>query len=240
MLLEHERSVLPNRNMLRSGRALLVVTFCVVTIVACKKKRPQDEPELPTVAGDGVTSSQSRTLPPFTRLEVDGALDVTVNVGKDSLLELHGDANLFPHVGSSVVNGELKLEPDAVLKPAQKLTLSLGVARLDYVAAGIAAKVAVHGVKTEAFSVRTGGAAQLTVDGSSSELSVGARSVSRVDLGTFSAAHARVSALEFARVELGYLEKLDADQRGMAIITYRGTPAVTTHADRAENVASRH
>jgi hypothetical protein len=225
--------------MLRSGRALLVVSLCVTSATACKKKKPSDDSELPTVAGSGVTSSQSRTLAPFTRLEVKGGLDVTVNVGKDAPLELHGDDNLFAHVKSTLTGGELTLEPDAVLKPAQAFRLTVGTARLDELGAAVAAKVTVHGVKSDAFTLRAGGAGQVTADGSAAELTVGARTASRVDLAAFSAAEGRVTAVEFARVVLGHLEKLEATQHGMATIAYEGAPELTTHADRPQNVTSR-
>jgi hypothetical protein len=224
--------------MLRSGRALLVlVTLGLPAATACKK-RPSD-PGLPTLVGNGVTSSESRTLPPFTRLDVGGALEVVVNVGKDAPLELSGDANLFSHVKSKLADGTLTLEPDVVLEPAQAFHLVVGTARLDELGAAVAAKVTVHGVKGEVFTVKAGGAAKVTVDGSATELKVGARSASRVDLSAFSAARARVAVTDFARVELGHLEKLEATQRGFAGVVYADTPELTTHADRPQNVAAR-
>ncbi|HTQ02298.1 MAG TPA: DUF2807 domain-containing protein [Polyangiaceae bacterium] len=224
--------------MLRS-RALCVVCACLVVATACKKKKAGDEPDLPTVSGSGVTSSESRKLPPFTRLTVNGALELTVSVGQDAPLELHGDSNLFSHVKSNVVGGDLTLEPDAVLKPAQAFHLAVGTAKLEELRAAVAAKVTVHGVKSDAFSVQTGGGAQVVADGSSSKLGAAARMASRIDLSAFSASSARVAVLEFGRVELGYVEKLDATQRDVGTIVYRGTPDLTTHADRPQNVVLR-
>lgn len=224
--------------MLRSRRALVAVTLCFVTASACKQKRPSDA--LPTVTGNGVTSSQTRTLAPFTRLDVGGGLEVVVNVGKDAPLELSGDANLFEHVESKIVGGALTLDSDAVLKPAQALRLVVGVAHLDELGAAAAASVTVQGVKSDAFSVRTGGAAKVTVDGSATALAVGARTASHVDLSGFSAARARVVALDFTRIELGHLEQLEVTQHGFATVLYAGTPELTTHADRAQNVARRN
>ncbi len=225
--------------MLRSSRALLVVPLCFVLATACKKRKPSDEPELPTVTGSGVTSSQSRTLPPFTRVEVKGALAVTVNVGKGAPLELHGDDNLFSHVESTVVNGALTLEPDAVLQPSQAFRLAVGTAALEEIDAAVAAKVTVHGVEGDQFVLRAGGAGQITADGSCAELTALARTASRIDLAGFSAANAHAIAVDFARITLGHLEKLDATQHGMAMISYDGSPELTTHADRPSNVAPR-
>jgi hypothetical protein len=218
------------------GRALLLAGLLLGAGTGCKKQ-PKDAPDLPTVRGSGVGSFQSRPLAPFTRIAIGGGLELTVKVGKNEPLELRGEDNLFAHVPSTVVDGELKLEPDAALKTTQPFRLVVGSAELVAVSAAAGAKVIVHGVKTDAFTARTGGAARLTIDGSATTLTVGARSVSHIDLQRFSAESASVTAQDLARVRLGYLERLDATQSGNAAITYTGTPVVTRHADRAQNVA---
>lgn len=225
--------------MLRSSQALVVVSMGLASATACKKKKPAGDAELPTVAGNGVTSSEARKLPVFTRLVVKGALEVTVNVGKDAPLELAGDANLFSHVSSKVANSELTLDTDAVLAPAQRFHLTVGAARLDAVTAVVAAKVTAHGVSSDAVSVRTAGGAHVTADGSAIELTVAARAASRVELTAFTAARVRASVADFANVELGYVEKLDATQRNFGMITYRGTPELTPHVERPASVAPR-
>jgi hypothetical protein len=179
---------------------------------------------------------QSRALPVFTRLNVGGGLEVTVNVGKNAPLELRGDDNLFSHVASTVTGGELVLKPDSVFETTQPLRLVVGTERLDAVAVAVGANVTVHGVKADAFDVRVAGAAQLAVDGSSQTLTLTTRNLARCDLTAFSAGTAKVSVSDLSRVKLGYVEKLDATQAGHAVIAYRGTPDVTRHAERPANV----
>ena len=226
---------------MRSAAAWLTVALLTLVLAAgCHKQKPKQDDELPSVRGSGVGSSTSRQLAPFSRIDVGGALEVTVNVGKNEPLEMRGEDNLFEHVASTVVGGELVLKPDVVLKTTQPLRLVVGTERLEALTAAVAAKVTVHGVKADAFTLRSGGAARVVLDGSASTLSVGARSVARLDLRAFSAGAVTASAQDFARVELGYVEKLDATQKGNGSITYRGTPDVTRHAERAENVAPFH
>jgi hypothetical protein len=221
------------------GRALVLASLSLVVGTGCKKK-PKDDAELPTVRGSGVGSFESRPLPPFTRITIGGGLEVTVNVGKNAPLELRGEDNLFKHVPSTVVDGELKLEPDSALKTTQPLRLVLGAERLEAVSAAIGARVTVHGVKADKFAVYGGGAAKLSVDGSASELTVGAKSVSQLDLAALSAASASVTAIDFARVRLGYLERLDVTQHGNALVSYTGAPDITRHVDRPANVSPLH
>jgi hypothetical protein len=184
-----------------------------------------------------VGSSTSRRLAPFSRIRVCGAHEVTVNLGKNAPLELRGEDNLFEHIASTVTGGELALEPDAALRTTQPLRLVVGTERLEAVTAEIGAKVTVHGVKADAFTLRAGGGARVVLDGSASTLAVGARSAAQLELRAFSAGSVTASAHDFGRVEHGYSEKLDATQRGHGVILYRGTPDVTRHVERAANVA---
>ncbi len=221
-----------------AGVWLSVALLSLAVAAGCHKKKPDDE--LPSVRGSGVGSSTSRQLAPFSRIDVGGALELTVNVGKNEPLEMRGEDNLFEHVASTVVGGELALKPDAVLKTTQPLRLVVGTERLEALTAAVAAKVTVHGVKADAFTLRSGGAARVVLDGSASTLSVAARTAAQLSLVAFSAGTVTATVQDFARVELGYVEKLDATQKGNGSITYRGTPDVTRHAERVENVAPFH
>jgi hypothetical protein len=216
--------------------ASALVVFLLLVAPGCKKKKPADPDETPKVQGSGVGSFESRTLPPFTRINIGGALDVTINVGKNAPLELRGEDNLIKLVPSTVVNGELELKPEVNLKTTQPLKVTLGTESLERVIVAVAAKVVVHGAKATAFEVATGGAARLVVDGSASKLTVSARSVSQVDLTAFSAAEATVTASDMSNVRVGYLEKLDATQKGHALVVYRGKPDLTLHAEKASRV----
>jgi hypothetical protein len=221
--------------MQREGACLVIALLAVTLTAGCRKKKPDDA--VPTVRGSGVGSSSSRQLAPFSRIDVGGALEVTVNVGKNGPLEMRGEDNLFEHIPASVVGGELALKPDAVLKTTQPLRLVVGTERLEAVTAAVSAKVTVHGVKADAFTLRAGGAARVVMDGSASTLSVSARSIAQLDLREFQAGNVVAVVLDFARVDLGYVEKLDATQKGYGAVSYHGTPDVTRHAERPSNVA---
>jgi hypothetical protein len=203
----------------------------------CKKKKGDDS-ETPSVRGSGVGASDSRAVEPFTRLVVGGSLDVTVTVGKHGPMELRGDDNLLKLVPSKVVNGELILKPDVALKSKEPIRITLLTERLDRVALAVAAKAVVHGLRSDSFEVTLGGAARFTADGSTSRLTVAARSATHVDLSSCSVGNAQVTASELARVTLGHVEKLDVTQRGNSIILYRGTPDLKQQADRPAHVAA--
>jgi hypothetical protein len=212
----------------RWGKAL-VVGSVVLALVGCRKKGKTDDDGMPVVRGSGVGSSIERKVAPFSRVSIGGNFDVTINVGKDGPLEFRGDDNLFEHLPSPVVNGELTLKPDATLKTTQPFRIAIATEKLEDIAVSVASKVTVHGVKADAFEVSVTGGAQLTAQGSAATLKVTSKTAAKVDLTALAAGEGIVTASEGSRIRLGHIEKLDATQSGIAMISYRGTPAVTKH-----------
>jgi hypothetical protein len=213
--------------MYRRVSVLLLAALLVAT--GCKKKKTTDD-GTPVVRGSGVGSSVERKVPPFSRVNIGGNFDVTINVGKDGPVELRGDDNLFEQLPSPVVNGELTLKPDATFKTTQPFRIAIATEKLERVVVSVASKVTVHGVKADAFEVSVTGGAQITADGSAGTLKVTSKTAGQVDLSALAAGEGVVTASDGSRVRLGHIEKLDATQSGVAMIHYRGTPAVTKHA----------
>ncbi len=220
----------------RVGKAVVVGSFLVV-LIGCSKKKT-DDAEMPTVRGSGVGSSVARKVPPFSRVSIGGNFDVTINVGKDGPVELRGDDNLFEHLPSPVVNGELTLKPGMAFKTTQPFRIAIATEKLERVAVSMASKVMVHGVRAESFEVFVTGAAQVTAQGSAAILKVTAKTAGQVDLTSLPAGEGVVTASEGSRVRLGHIEKLDATQRGVAMILYRGTPAITKHGERLQHISA--
>jgi hypothetical protein len=221
--------------MRRYTRALCLVTALAV-LGGCKKKG--DDSETPSVRGSGVGSFVERKVPPFSRVSIGGNFEVTINVGKHGPIELRGDDNLFEHLPSPVVNGELTLKPDATFKETQPFRIAIATEKLERIAVSVASKVTVHGVKAEAFEVAATGAARVTANGSAATLKVISKTAAQVDLTALATGEGVVTASEASRVMLGHIEKLDATQSGIAMIVYRGAPAVTKHAAQPKFISA--
>src|SRR5689334_6787286 len=63
-----------------------------------------------TVRGSGVATSETRTLAPFTAVDLAGSNNVTVKVGAPQSVVVHADDNLVGHVRTTVRSGTLVIE----------------------------------------------------------------------------------------------------------------------------------
>lgn len=60
-----------------------------------------------TLQGSGIAAAQTRTVPPFTGIELAGSNDVAVKVGGRQRVVVHADTNLLRHVTTVVRGGNL-------------------------------------------------------------------------------------------------------------------------------------
>jgi hypothetical protein len=206
------------------------VLFALLTafapgFVACKKS---NQP----LIGSGVGAKRTLELGPFSKLQISGPFDVTLNVGKRQPVELRGDDNLLPHVTAKLEGDRLVIASSRGVKPKQPLRIDLGTEQLQELTVGVAAKARVQGVKAEHFQLRAAGAAEIVAHGSSSSLDVATKSAARIDLSNFSAGSAVVSADDASRIKLGHVEKLKVTQTGLSQVRYRGEPTLEQNVQK--------
>jgi len=184
------------------------------------------------LVGSGVGAKRTLELGPFSKLQVSGAFDVTLNVGKREPLEVRGDDNLLPHVTAKLEGDRLVITLDRAVKRKQPLRIDVGTEALQALTVGVAAKAHVHGVKAEHLELRAAGAAEIVAKGSSGSLDVATKSAARVDLSEFSTASAVVSAADASRIKLGHVERLKVTQSGLSQVRYRGEPTLEQNVQK--------
>ncbi|HEX6275037.1 MAG TPA: DUF2807 domain-containing protein [Polyangiaceae bacterium] len=203
-------------------RPLFLLALFALAFSGCDDEKKADS----GLQGDGVAHTETRDVPAFTRLSVGSRIDVSVVIGEPSKLELRGDKNLLPHVTGKVENGTLKLDTDVKVKPNIPLTLKLRVPRLDGVSVSKGGSIAVEKLSAQKFEVQAGGGGKIRASGSAQELLVDGGDAGQVNLAKLPVQSATVRLERAARVELGYVEKLDVKLDGAARVVYEGTPEI--------------
>ena len=215
------------------GRRLFPLALAVLALAGCKEKPPS------VLEGSGVPATEARDVPPFTRLSVGSHIQAHVTVGEASKLEFRADKNLLPHVVSRVTNGTLSLDTDDRVKPTIPLTVTLSVPRLDSVSATKGGKIVVEGLKAETFEARVSDGAAIRASGSAQTLVVHGAGAGTFDFQKLPAQSATVRLEYAARAELGYLEKLDVQLKGMTRVTYGGSPEIKQDIKEKARLVSR-
>lgn len=200
----------------------------------------------PSVAGSGVTTSQTRSVPAFDRIDIGGEYEVVVRVGATRSVVLAGDDNLLPLVRTEVRNGTLHIESEEDLDSREDIRIEIGIETLNGVHSAGSSDVAVRDVRSPAFDVTVSGSSELTASGEFGDLltSIGGSGEIRME-GTADAIDASISGsgeLDLLQVRARTVridvsgsgdasvqvsERLDASISGSGEVRYTGEPRVT-------------
>src|SRR5262245_24068319 len=96
------------------GMWIIVMRFfslCLITLlISSCAKAPHPRP-LPPSPPKAVKSSQSRSLPPFNNVAVEGRINVDLHTGyARPQVILHGNSNDLKQVSTNVANGKLLIK----------------------------------------------------------------------------------------------------------------------------------
>jgi hypothetical protein len=199
----------------------------------------------PSVAGSGVTTSQTRSVPAFDRIDIGGAYNVVVRVGAARSVVLEGDDNLLPLIRTEVRNGTLHIESEEDLRPRRDIRIEIGIESLNAVHSGGSSDVAVRNVRSSAFDASVSGSSELMANGDFGDLSTSISGSGEIHMdGTADAIDGDVSGsgeLDLLRVRaraaridvsgsggaaVQVSERLDASVSGSGDVRYAGRPKV--------------
>jgi hypothetical protein len=230
----------------------LLLPLTLIPLTACGVSINLDGP---SVAGSGVVTTETRTVPAFERVDVGGEYDVVVRVGATRSVVIAGDDNLLPLIRTEVREGTLHIESEEDLRPRDGIRIEIGIESLRGIHSGGSSDVAVRDVRSPAFDASVSGSSELSADGAFGDLSASISGSGEIHMdGTANAIDGQVSGsgeldlLEVrarsARVEVSgsggatvnVSERLDAHVSGSGDVRYAGRPAVNADVSGSGSV----
>jgi hypothetical protein len=114
--------------------------------------------------GNGNVTTQDRQVSSFNAIKVGGAINLILKQGNQQLVSVQTDENLQSHIIVKVEGGTLNLSCEKIQNPT-KLDVYVTAVNLKEIDASGAAKVTGETkFRSEAFSLKTSGAAQVVLD----------------------------------------------------------------------------
>ena len=195
---------------------LLVVAFSM----ACTKGL------LNRVHGSGNRQSEKREIASFKSIVTDGAFDITIVSQKELALEVEGDDNVLPMVGTDVSGSVLHIKNRSSYSVSQPIKISISVPNLEAVTANGAGRIKISGLKNERFELDVNGAPALETSGETQFLKIKANGAGNIDARRLRATKADVNSNGVTSIELYAREQLDVVVSGPSTVTYEGDPVV--------------
>lgn len=172
-------------------------------------------------------AEQVRAAAPFTSINVQGPISVTVDAGKaQQSLRVRGSDKFLNAVTSEVVNGELRIrmrdKKFTTNHDDQRIVITMPQLRaFDAEGAG---EIKLNNIQGERLDVNYRGAGSMEIKGKVNTFRMTAEGVGEVDSRALLANNADIRFRGIGDVKVYAKDKLDVDVEGMGSLSYYGKP----------------
>jgi putative autotransporter adhesin-like protein len=177
--------------------------------------------------GSGVAATETRTLAPFTRIELAGSNNVQIVVGGPQSVAVHGDDNLVTRVKTAVRDGALVISTLGTFETVAPMSVDVSVPSLTALTLSGSGNVDAHGVAATSFAVSLPGSGNLRVTGTAGKLDATLDGSGNESLFGLRTQRARADVSGSGNIFVDVARTLDASISGSGTIVYHGNPAVT-------------
>lgn len=178
------------------------------------------------VSGSGNRQKQKRDVPSFNSISTDGAFEIDIVCQQSVSLEIEGDDNILPLVGTEVSNNVLHIKNNRSYSVSEPIRLKISVPNLEGIAVNGAGKIEVSRVKNEKFEIDVNGAPAIRVSGETNLLDIDTNGAGKVDTRKLNAAKVIVESKGVSKVDVRAVDQLEVTVSGPSHVTYEGDPVV--------------
>jgi hypothetical protein len=182
----------------------------------------------------GPREVQTRELPEFSTIDMEGAAALQISVGSPSSVQIEGDANVLDRIETEVREGTLYIRSRTKNwlpnRNGRHIAVRIHTPKLTLLRLGGGHTASIVGFAGGESQIEVKGAAKITASGELDELTVHLSGAGMANLGELKAANARVVVDGVGRVIVHTTQTLEATMNGMGAIHYLGSPReVRTH-----------
>jgi len=179
---------------------------------------------------------QARSTPPFTAIDMQGAISLTVDAGSKQSLAVSGSDKFIDGVSTEVVNGVLRIrmrDKESNRKHGeQRIAITMPELRaLTVEGAGV---IKLNNIRGPRLDVDYQGAGKMDITGAVNTFRMKAEGVGQVDTRELIADDVNVDFEGVGGVRVYAKQRLDATVQGMGSLTYYGRPKIVNQ--RAEGL----
>ena len=178
------------------------------------------------VRGSGNRQREERKVAAYTSIVTDGAFDITVVSQKQSSLEIEGDDNVLPLIGTDVSGDVLHIKQKSGFSVSQPIKITIAVPDLEAVTSNGAGRLKITDLKNDRFELDLNGAPAIEASGETKFLKIKANGAGNIDTQRLRATRADVNSNGVSQIELYAREQLDVVVSGPSNVTYEGDPVV--------------
>lgn len=180
------------------------------------------------VIGSGNKKTESRDVPEFDEIVVNGAYKVEVTCGQPRSVQLEADDNILPLIETVVEGGRLLITQERAVSIKSMPVVRIGVPDLTLVSIPGASDFRLSGVRNDAMKISVEGAARLQASGETGTLDLNLSGAGLIDARELRARRATVVSNGAGQTTGHATETLDAPVHGIGGLDNDGDPKAVT------------
>ncbi|MFH1845351.1 MAG: head GIN domain-containing protein [bacterium] len=209
---------MPARRFLLAATVLQAFTFACGDAAAWKFKRSD------RLDGSGDLTTERIELDDFDAIELDGSMDIYVQVGGEQRVEVTIDDNLFDNLILNVRGRTLEIDWDKNCDPSHGCRMEIVVSQLARVTINGAGDVEIPDFRGEFFEFNLHGAGDLEIAGEVGELEIQLSGAGNVDAQELVAQEVDVRVSGAGNAKVYAVDRLRGVVSGVGNLTYYGKP----------------
>lgn len=178
-----------------------------------------------TPAFGGITKSETRSLPSFSKISVSGALAVKLEPADAPSVVVTADQDVLSRVVTEVRGGTLYLSAEE-LRSHDGITLHVRAPSVEEVELSGATTLEALNLRGDALRISGSGASRIELAGETRALELDLSGASKVDAEKLVADEVRVEVSGASKVEVHAVKTLGVSISGAAKVRYAGTPQI--------------
>ena len=195
--------------------------------------------------GEGPVASETRSVPPFTRVDVNNGIRLTVRIdpglriGATQPVEVSAQQNLLAIITTEVVGGSLRIHSSESFRTTERVEVAIVTSTLQGVSLSGGSNGTVEGLDADQFQASLSGGTVLTANGQADSVTVSASGGSRAELDGLTAATATVDASGGSRVNLRATLGVTGSASGGSHVSVAGGASLNVTSTGGSEVTTR-
>jgi len=195
-------------------RITLLLAAATVVIAGCSR---------PGIKGDGVIKTETRVISDFSTLTVEGGYEIKWSAGSPALT-ITSDQNLLPLINSTMSGNTLRIDSKENLAPTKGSVITLFSSSLADVQLTGGTEFTAGGISGENLKLESTGAADITVDGSVTNLQANMTGASHLNAKALQTQNATLTLTGASDAAVNVTGALKASITGAGSVSYSGDP----------------
>lgn len=204
--------------------SIWLIPFVLLVPVACKVSIP-NLVSGKVIQGNGVETTQERSIEDFQSIEVPGEIQVQIICNSEPSMTITAEENLLEIIDTTCFNGKLVIRTTESYHSHRPIIIRAKCSKLVRYYGHGASQGTVTEVNSETFDAQLSGASSLVLErGKVGALTGSVSGASRLNAGNLESVSGKVYASGASQALVKVIDDLTAEASGASSVRYRGEP----------------